>query len=55
MDTKIIQFPAPDTAPNNAPAHDPVAERAAFFFDLEVAELTAIVPQAEAAEPRAIY
>ena len=27
---------------------DPVAARAQFFFDLELMELTAVIPQAEA-------
>ncbi len=51
MDTNIIPFPAPDatTAP------DPVAERAAFFFDLEMAELSAVIPMAEPTESRAVY
>lgn len=52
MDSNIIPFPAPDAT---ASSPDPVAERAAFFFDLEMAELTAVVPQAETPEPRAVY
>jgi hypothetical protein len=51
MDAKIIPFPAPE--PTAAP--DPVAERAAFFFDLEMAELTATIPQADPAEPKQVY
>ena len=34
-----------------ATAADPCLERAAFFFDLEMAELTAIIPQAAPAQP----
>ena len=34
---------------------DPVAARAAFFFDLELAELRATIPQADAAEGVTVY
>lgn len=40
--TTATTFAAPQTA-------DPVLDRAQFFFDLELAELTAVIPQAEAA------
>lgn len=53
MDSNIIPFPAADV--DAAPAHDPVAERAAFFFDLEMAELSAVIPMAEASEPKQVY
>lgn len=36
----------------NAAAVDPTAERAAFFADLEVLELTMVIPQASA--PKAV-
>ena len=51
MDSNIIPFPATDV--DATP--DPVAERAAFFFDLEMAELTAVIPMAEASEPKQVY
>jgi hypothetical protein len=37
-----------------APA-DPELERAMFLMDLELAELTAVIPQGEAPEPKSIY
>ncbi len=51
MEAEIIPFPT--AARSEAP--DPVAERAQFFFDLELAELTATIPQAEPVEPKQVY
>ena len=50
-------FIAPDANAAPAPAEelDPVAARAAFFFDLELAELRATIPQAEAPEGKQVY
>jgi hypothetical protein len=38
-----------------APELDPVAARAQFFFDLELAELTKVIPQAPAPEAKQVY
>jgi hypothetical protein len=34
---------------------DPELERALFFMDLEMAELTAIIPQADPPDPKSVY
>lgn len=34
---------------------DPVMERAMFFMDLEMAELTAVIPRAEQPQPKQVY
>lgn len=52
MDDKIIQFPVNRT---RKPVEDPETERALFFLDHELAEMTATIPQAEPTAPRAIY
>ena len=47
---------APDAAnATDADELDPVAARAAFFFDLELAELRATIPQAEPGEIKQVY
>lgn len=51
MTPNLIPFPTPEHATDP----DPVAERAAFFFDLELAELTAVIPMAEPEEPKQVY
>lgn len=51
MEADLIPFPATD----RDAVLDPVAARAAFFFDLEMAELSAVIPQAEPGEPRQVY
>ena len=48
MENKIIQFPQPKTEKTS---NDPVLERALFLADYELAELSAVIPQAE--EPAA--
>ncbi|MDB5097048.1 MAG: hypothetical protein JWM80_1469 [Cyanobacteria bacterium RYN_339] len=34
---------------------DPEMERAMFFMDLELAELTAVIPPAQPPEPKFVY
>jgi hypothetical protein len=34
---------------------DPVAQRAQFFFDLEMAELKAVIPQAKPVDGKLVY
>lgn len=41
--------------PPDAPELDPVAARAQFFFDLELAEMTKVIPQAPAPEAKQVY
>lgn len=38
-----------------SPTADPIAERAQFFLDLEMAELRAVIPQAQPVEPKQVY
>lgn len=47
--------PTPTADTTTEEEMDPVAARAAFFFDLELAELRATIPQAEASEGKLIY
>ena len=54
MDSNIIPFPAADRD-EAVDLLDPVAARAQFFFDLELAELTAVIPQAEPVEGKQVY
>jgi hypothetical protein len=49
MEEKIVAFRKP------VAEHDPVADRAMFFAELEIQELTATIPQAEPAAPKAVY
>lgn len=44
----VVETLAPETV-------DPVMDRAMFFMDLELAELTAVIPRAEAVEPKQVY
>lgn len=48
MTADIIPFPMPD---RTGATWDPVREREAFLSALELAELTAVIPQAKAPEP----
>lgn len=53
MENKIIPFPQARTEKTST---DPVLERALFFADYEIAELSAVVPRAEApAEAKSVY
>lgn len=50
-------FFVPDADPETAAPEelDPVAARAQFFFDLELAELRATIPQAGPVEGKQVY
>ena len=48
MTADIIPFPMPDRL---EPAPDPVSEREAYMLSFDLAELTAVVPQASASPP----
>lgn len=50
MDSQTIEPQIETTA-----KPDPVMERAMFFMDLEIAELTAVIPQAAPPEPKFVY
>lgn len=50
MEQNIIQFPR-----HNDADLDPVQQRAQFFFDLDMAEMTMTIPQAQPAESKAVY
>ena len=53
MESKIIQFP---TTADKPAVQDPVTERAQFFAEYELTELTATIPQAElSTEAKFIY
>lgn len=49
MEEKIVAFRKPATE------HDPVADRAMFFADLEITELAKTIPQAVPAAPKVVY
>ena len=42
-------------APATSDMHDPILDRAMFFMDLELAELTGVIPQAAAPEAKFVY
>lgn len=50
MEEKIVAFRKPAAA-----EHDPALERAMFFAELELQELTQTIPQAAPEAPRAVY
>lgn len=50
MQENILPFRKPAVA-----EHDPAFERAAFFAELEVEELTKLIPQAAPAQARFVY
>jgi hypothetical protein len=52
MENKIIQFPQVKA---DKQAADPVLERALFFADYEIAELSSVIPQAEPETAKFVY
>jgi hypothetical protein len=50
MEKKILQFPQHAETSN-----DPSMDRALFFLDCEIAELTLVIPQAQQAEVKCRY
>jgi hypothetical protein len=52
MDTTINTT---ETNQDLAQTNDPVMDRAMFFMDLEIAELTAVIPQAAAPVAKTVY
>ena len=52
MDTTINTTETNQDLPQT---NDPVMDRAMFFMDLEIAELTAVIPQAGAPEAKSVY